>query len=90
MDAVVSSASMIRLSLQPSPASETSAFNNIRAFSSRCAALLPLRISASSCSRSSPLSRTTYFFTEISLAAMIASIVCVATELNHKIFILAN
>src|SRR5665811_2089569 len=67
MDAVVSSALMIRLSLQPSPASETSAFNNIRAFSRRCAALLPFRISASSCSRSSPLSRTTYFFTEISV-----------------------
>jgi hypothetical protein len=30
---------MIRLSLQPSPASDTSAFNNIRAFSIRCAAL---------------------------------------------------
>src|SRR6476646_3609429 len=54
MDALVSSALIIRLSLQPSPASDTSAFNNIRAFSSRCAALLPLRISASSCSRSSP------------------------------------
>ena len=65
---------MIRLSLQPSPASETSAFNNIRAFSSRCAGLFPFRISASSCSRSSPLNRTTYFFTEISFAAMIASV----------------
>jgi hypothetical protein len=54
------------------------------------ACALALRISASSCSRSSPLSRTTYFFTEISLAAMIVSIACAATESNHKIFILAN
>src|SRR4030088_631455 len=56
MDALVSSALMIRLSLQPSPASETSAFHNIRAFSNRCAALLPFRISPSRCSRSSRLS----------------------------------
>src|SRR6267378_2119175 len=77
----------IRLSLQPSPASDTSAFNNIRAFSSRWAALLPFRISASRCSRSSPLSRTTYFFTEISLAAMILSVAGFATESNHKIHI---
>src|SRR3954447_4411504 len=33
---------------------------------------------------------TTYFFTEISLAAMILSIACLATESNHKILILAN
>jgi hypothetical protein len=90
MDALVSSALMIRLSLQPSPASEMSAFNNIRAFNKRWAALLPFRISTSSCSRSSPLSRTTYFFTEISLAAMILSVACLATESNHKIHILAS
>jgi len=76
---------MIRLSLHPSPASETSAFNNIRAFSSRCAGLFPFRISASSCSRSSALNRTTYLFTEISFAAMIASVVRTADEANHKI-----
>jgi hypothetical protein len=64
---------MIRLSLQPSPASETSAFNKIRAFSSRFAELFPLRIRAWSCSRSSALKRTTYRFTEISFAAMIPS-----------------
>src|ERR1700731_1600299 len=81
---------MIRLSLQPSPASDTSAFNNIRAFSSRCAALLPLRISASRCSRSSPLSRTTYFFTEMSFAAMIASAASDATKANPKIHVFAN
>jgi hypothetical protein len=90
METLVSKALMIRLSLQPAPASETSAFNNILAFSSRCAGLLPLRISASSRSRSSPLSRTTYFFTEISLAAMIASVARVATESNHKIIIISN
>jgi hypothetical protein len=53
---------------------DTSAFNKIRAFSSRCAGLFPFRISVSSCSRSSSLSLTTYFFTEISFAAMIASV----------------
>ena len=63
---------MIRLSLHPLPASETSAFNKIRAFSTRRAGLFPFRISVSSRSRSSPLSLTTYFFTEISFAAMIA------------------
>ena len=43
---------MIRLSLHPSPASETSAFNKIRALSCCCAALFPFRNSASSRSRS--------------------------------------
>jgi hypothetical protein len=75
MDTLVPKALMIRLSLHPSPASETSAsFNNIRAFSSRCAGLLPFRSSVSSRSRSSPLSPTTYLFTEISFASMIASV----------------
>ncbi len=46
--------------------------------------------SASSCSRSSPLSCTTYFFTEISFAAIIASAACHAAEANHKIMVLAN
>src|ERR1700757_5186209 len=69
MDGLVSKASMIRLSLHPLPASETSAFNKIRAFSTRCAGLFPFRINVSSRSRSSPLSLTTYFFTEISFAA---------------------
>jgi hypothetical protein len=49
METLVSRASMIRLSLQPSPSSETSDFNKMRAFKSRCAGLLPLRIIASSC-----------------------------------------
>src|SRR3981189_2822297 len=76
---------MIRLSLQPSPASDASAFKNRRALSSRCAGLFPFRISASSRSRSSLLNRTTYFFTEISFAAMIASVARVATKANHQI-----
>src|SRR5256886_13748769 len=59
MDGLVSRASMIRLSLHPLPASETSAFNKIRAFSTRRAGLFPFRISVSSRSRSSPLSLTT-------------------------------
>src|SRR5262249_21282433 len=65
---------MIRLSLPPLPPSETSAFNKIRAFSPRRAGLFPFRSNVSSRSRSSPLSLTTYFFTEISFAAMIASL----------------
>jgi hypothetical protein len=73
METLVSRAWIIRLSLHPSAACETSAFNNIRAFSSRCARLLPFLISASSCARSSALNRTTYRFTEISFAAMIPS-----------------
>src|SRR5439155_56230 len=51
MDGLVSRASMIRLSLHPLPASETSAFNKIRAFSTRRAGLFPFRISVSSRSR---------------------------------------
>jgi hypothetical protein len=90
METLVSKALIIRLSLQPLPASDTSAFNNIRAFSMRCAGLFPFRTSASSRSRSSPLSRTTYFFTEISFAAMIVSVARVATKANHKIIILSN
>src|SRR6516164_6591301 len=63
---------------------ETSAFNKIRAFSTRRAGLFPFRISVSSRSRSSPLSLTTYFFTEISFAAMIASLAkSLATKANH-------
>ncbi len=84
MDGLVSSALMIRLSLQPSPACETSAFNKIRAFSNRWAGLFPFRIRASSCSRSSAFNRTTYFFTEISFAAMIASVVRTVDKANHQ------
>jgi hypothetical protein len=65
-------------------ANETSAFNKIRAFSTRRAGLFPFRINVSSRSRSSPLSLTTYFFTEISFAAMIASPrQSLATKSNH-------
>ena len=46
IDSLVSRASMILLSLHPSPSSETSALSKIRAFSSRFAGLFPFRISA--------------------------------------------
>jgi hypothetical protein len=80
METLVSTASRIRLSLQPSPASETSAFNRMRAFTSRAAELLPLWIIASSLRRSSALSRTTYRFTEAARAAIIASIAPIAMD----------
>src|SRR5271166_4542949 len=66
---LVSNAAEIALSLQPSPASDTSAFRRMRAFVSDCAGCLPAQIIVSSCSRSSALSFTTYFLTEISLPA---------------------
>lgn len=58
--------------------------NMIRAFGRRCAGLLPFKISAASCSRSSTLDRTTYFFTRISFAVMTASVIHVATKANHQ------
>src|ERR1700675_4325560 len=66
---LVSSAAAIRLSLQPSPASDTSAFKRMRAFVSSCAERLPLLINSSSWARSSALNRTTYFLTAISFPA---------------------
>jgi len=74
MEALVSKALMISLSLHPSPASETSAFNKIRAFKIRRADPFPFWIKPRSCSRSSTLNLTTYFFTEISSAAMMAPV----------------
>src|SRR5262249_14369360 len=50
----------------PFAPSGTSVFNKIRAFRTRRAGLFPFRSNVSSRSRSSPLSLTTYFFTEIS------------------------
>jgi hypothetical protein len=50
---LVSSAAAIRLSLQPSPISDTSAFSRMRAFVSSWAERLPLRINSSSRARSS-------------------------------------
>src|ERR1700756_5050572 len=64
---LVSSAAAISLSLQPSPPSEVSAFNRMRAFSSFCAGCFPLWISALSFSRSVSLSVTMYFLTALSL-----------------------
>src|SRR5271166_2085331 len=66
---LVSSATEIAPSLQPSPASDTSALSRMRAFVSDCAGCLPAQIIASSCSRSSALSLTTYFLTAISFPA---------------------
>src|SRR5258708_8793258 len=63
---LVSSAAAIRLSLQPSPSSDTSAFSRMRAFVSRWAERLPLRINSSSLACSSALNRTPYFLTAIS------------------------
>src|SRR5271167_3739012 len=66
---LVSSAAEIALSLQPSPASDTSAFSRMRAFVSSCAGCLPAQVNASSRSRSSALNLTTYFLTAISFPA---------------------
>src|SRR5258708_34833481 len=62
---LLSSAAAIRLSLQPSPSSDTSAFSRMRAFVSNWAERLPLRINSSSWARSSALNRTTNFLTPI-------------------------
>ena len=55
----------IRPSLQPSPASDASAFNRMRALFSSAAECLPICINASSRSRSASLSFTTYLFTAL-------------------------
>jgi len=61
--ALVSSALIIRLSLQPPPAFRHIGLQPISApFRQPLRRALALAFSASSCSRSSPLSRTTYFF----------------------------
>src|SRR5208337_608287 len=66
---LVSNAAEIALSLHPSPISDVSAFNRMRALVSNCAGLLPAWIKASSRARSSTLSFTTYFLTAISFPA---------------------
>jgi hypothetical protein len=58
----------IRLSLHPSPASEASVFNRMRALVSSRAGCLPACIMVLSRSRSSSLSFTTYLFTAICFA----------------------
>src|SRR5271167_4663113 len=65
---LVSSAAAISLSLQHAPASDASAFNRMRAFSTCRAARFPVPIKVPSRSRSSSLSVTTYFFTAACLA----------------------
>src|SRR5271154_3077522 len=62
---LASSAAAISLSVQPSPASEVSAFSRMRAFVISCADRLPELITASSRSRSSMLNFTTYFFAPV-------------------------
>src|ERR1700758_2823871 len=74
MDGLVSRASMIRLSLHPLPASETSAFNKIRAFRTRRAGLFPFRISVSTRSRSALFILTIHFFTIYLFAGMTANL----------------
>src|SRR5580693_774469 len=56
----------MRLSLQPSPASETSALSRIRAFRTLAAGCLPLPIRASRVCLSAALRRTMYFLTAAS------------------------
>jgi len=60
-----------RLSLQPAPASETTAFNNILAFSNRWAGLLPFRYQRFKPFAFLVATAQHTFFTEISLAAII-------------------
>src|ERR1700704_2503514 len=88
IDMLVSRASMIWPSLQPSPCSEVSALRSILAFSSRLAGLLPLLISACKWLRSASSSLTTYFFTAMSLAAMAKSCSvspAASAAANHRI-----
>ena len=69
---------------QPSPASETSAFNNIRAFSSRRALALPdhrLKLLAFLVAQPNNVR----LYRKISFLAMIASFAIVAMEANQKI-----
>src|SRR6185312_11726970 len=54
MDALVSKAWMIRLSLQPSPASETSAFNRMRAFNRRALSFADQRLQMLAFPRAQP------------------------------------
>jgi hypothetical protein len=65
-------APMISLSLHPTPVSEMSAFNKMYACRQRPPRrAVPLLITVSSCWRPSLLNLTTYFFTEIPLAAFL-------------------
>src|SRR5882672_1001521 len=63
VDGLASRAVAICLSRQPSPARETSALSRILALRTWAAGRFPVRISASSVSRSSALSLTTYLLT---------------------------
>src|ERR1700729_1605435 len=84
---LVSRASAIRVSLHPSPASEASAFNRMRALVSSRAGCLPICVSASSRSRSSSLSLTMYLFTALCFAVTMHLRRCGAidSEIHRKI-----
>ena len=59
---LTSTASAIRWSVQAGPPSAASAFSKMRAWASFWAAAFPAAITPASCSRSSAVSVTTYFF----------------------------
>src|SRR4029077_19396257 len=84
---LVSRASAIRLSLHPSPASEASAFNRMGALVSSRAGCFPIFVAASSRSRSSSLSLTTYLFTALCFAVTMHLRRCGAidSEIHRKI-----
>jgi hypothetical protein len=87
---LVSSAAAIRLSLQPSPASDVSAFNRMRAFVSSWAERLPLRINSLSRSHSSASSLTTYFLTAISFPATNHLHRCLCRDRDSEIPVMIN
>src|SRR5271165_1966119 len=77
---LVSRAAAIWLSLHPSPASEASAFNRMRALVSSRAGCLPACTSVLSRSRSSSQSFTTYFFTALCFAVTMHLRLCGASD----------
>jgi hypothetical protein len=80
METLVLRASMIRLSLQPSPVSENVGLQQDARLRKPSRRALALRITASSYRRSSALSRTTYRFTDRVRAAIISSIARIAMD----------
>ncbi len=69
----------------PPPAPEISSFSRMRAFRSRPAELLPFRISVSSRSRSSPLSRTIPLYRNVSSSYCYMRSLCAKRESsNHS------
>jgi hypothetical protein len=66
---LVSSAAAIRLSLQPSPASDTSAFKRMRALRQQLRSTLTFADQLIELGTFSAVNRTTYFLTAISFLA---------------------